>query len=208
MKIALFGATGMIGQRILREALQRGHEVTAVARDPSKLAVQDPRVHPVKANLLDPKSVANVVAGHDAVVSAFSPRGDQGFSSLTTAARSLIAGLKQAGVRRLIVVGGAGSLEVAPGVQLVNTPDFPAEWKPYAIAHADALNVFRAEGTGLDWTFFSPAALIEPGQRTGKFRLVVDAKSESRISAEDYAVALLDELEHPKHVGRRFTVGY
>ncbi len=213
MKIALFGATGMIGRRILQEAARRGHEVTAIARDPSKVVDVGPHVRPIQADLLDPKSVAAVVVGHEAVVSAFSPAGGQPLDALSAAARSLIAGLRQAGVRRLITVGGAGSLEVAPGLQLIDAPQFPAEWKGIAAAHGDALKVYQTEATGLDWTVFCPAALIEPGTRTGAYRtdtdrLVADAKGESRISAEDYAVALVDELEAPKHVGRRFTAAY
>jgi len=213
MKIALFGATGMIGQRVLAEAVSRGHQVTAVARDITKVKATGPNVRAVKADILDPNSVAGVVAGHDAVVSAFSPVGDQGLDSLVKSVRSLIAGLKQAGVKRLVAVGGAGSLEVAPGVQLVTVPQFPEAYKAIALAHGDALNVFRKEAGGLDWTSFSPAAVIAPGQRTGQFRLgedklVADAKGDSLISAEDYAVALVDELEHPKHIGKRFTAAY
>jgi len=213
MKIALFGASGMIGQRVLHEAVQRGHIVTAVARDPSKITETHPNIRPVKADLLDPKVVATVVAGHDAVVSAFSPSGGQSMDSLVASARSLIAGLKQAGVKRLIVVGGAGSLAVAPGLKLIDAPAFPAAYKEVAKAHSQMLDVMRAEANDLDWTNFSPAAIIEPGTRTGKFRLdtdnlVADAQGNSRISAEDYAVALVDELEKPKYIKKRFTAGY
>ncbi len=214
MRIALFGATGMIGQRILREAVARGHSVTAIARDPSKVT-SGPNVFAAKADVLDATSVAYVVTGHDAVVSAFSPlaTGDQGIDSLVASVRALMAGLTQNALRRLIVVGGAGSLEVAPGVQLVDTPEFPSAWKSVALAHGEALNVLRREAFGLDWTYFSPAAIIEPGTRTGTFRLgddklIVDEKGQSRISAEDYAVALIDELEKPRHIGKRFTIGY
>jgi putative NADH-flavin reductase len=127
------------------------------------------------------------------------------------ATRTLASGLKRAGVRRFLMVGGAGSLEVAPGLQLVDTPDFPEAWKPYALAHRDALAVLK--DSDLDWTNLSPAAFIQPGQRTGKFRLgkdtlVTDEKGGSRISAEDYAVALVDELEKPQYIRQRFTVGY
>lgn len=212
MKIALFGATGMIGQRVLREAVGRGHDVSAIARDPSKV-VADARVRPVRADVLDAASVASAVAGHDAVVSAFSPRGEQGVGAVLTATRSLIAGLRSAGVKRLVIVGGAGSLETGNGARVVDAPDFYVPWRPIALAHADALDVYRAEAVGLDWTYFSPAALIEPGERTGRFRLggdqlMTDANGNSRISAEDYAVALVDELETPAHVGRRFTIAY
>lgn len=212
MKIAMFGASGAIGQRILDEALRRGHTVTAVARNPARVS---PRAgaRAVAGNVLAPQSVATVVAGHDAAVSAFGPGADQPLTALADAARALIAGLTAAGVRRLVVVGGAGSLEVAPGVQLADTPQFPAAWKGVALAHRDALEVYRREAGGLAWTYLCPPALIEPGERTGQYRaggdqLLTDSQGQSRISAEDYAVALLDELETPKHIGRRFTVAY
>jgi hypothetical protein len=211
MKIALIGATGMIGQRILAEALRRGHEVTAIVRDPSRVA-EAPGVHAVAADVTDPATVARVVAGADAVVNAQGP-GHDAPESVITVTRALIAGLRQAGVKRLLVVGGAGSLEVAHGVQLIDTPEFPTAWKGVAQAHRDALEVYRAEAGDLDWSYLSPAALIQPGERTGKFRvggdqLLTDAEGKSRIAAEDYAIAMLDELENPQHVRKRFTVGY
>ena len=213
MKIALFGASGTIGQRILREALQRGHTVTAVVRDPSRLTEQHANLTAVSGNVLDPESVAATVAGHDAALSAYGPSGSQGVETVAEAARSLIAGLTKAGVKRLVVVGGAGSLEVAPGVKLIDSPQFPADYKPIAQAHADALDVYRKEGAALNWTNVSPAALIQPGERTGKFRLggdqfLTDAEGQSRISAEDFAIALLDEVESPRHIRQRFTVAY
>jgi hypothetical protein len=150
------------------------------------------------------------VKGSDAVISAYAP-GFETLGNLVLATQSLIAGLQKAGVRRFLMVGGAGSLEVAPGLQLVDAPDFPAAWKGIALAHRDALNVLK--GSDLDWTSLSPAALIEPGVRTGKFRLgtdqlVMDDKGESKISAEDFAVAAVDELEKNAHVRQRFTLGY
>ena len=213
MKIALFGATGMIGQRILAEALRRGHEVTAIARDPSKVTATGPGLHTAVGSVLDPQSVATLVSGQDAVVSAFSAGTSQPVESFPASARALIAGMTQAGVKRLIVVGGAGSLEVAPGVQLVDTDAIPEAWKPMVLAHRDTLQVLRAEGDVLDWTYFSPAAMIAPGERTGTFRLgddqlLTDAEGNSRISAEDYAVALVNELEAPQHIRRRFTAAY
>lgn len=215
MKIVLFGATGHIGQRIVREALDRGHDVLGVVRDPSRAQSPDPRVPLVQGDATDPASVAAAVAGADAVVTAVSPRpGTTGHApSLTDVARGLIAGLRQAGVRRLLVVGGAGSLEVAPGVALMDTPGFPPAYLGEATEGRDSLNVYRAEGEGLDWTFLSPAIVIQPGERTGRYRttgdaLLTDEQGNSLISYEDYAVALLDELENPKHVGRRFGVTY
>jgi hypothetical protein len=212
MNIALFGASGTIGRRILNEALRRGHTVTAIVRDPTRINEQPSGMRSLAGNILDPQSVAATVAGHDSVLSAFGPSGEAPMT-VVDAARSLIAGLKTAGVKRLVVVGGAGSLEVAPGVHLVDTPEFPVAWKWAALAHRDALNAFRAEGGDIDWTYVSPAALMAPGERTGKFRLggdqlLTDAEGQSRISAEDYAIAFLDEVEHPRHVRERFTVAY
>jgi putative NADH-flavin reductase len=209
MKIVIFGAGGTIGSRIAAEALRRGHAVTAVQRRP---AAAPPGTTAVQGDALDAASVARAVAGQDAVVNAIGPGPDEVATVAVDAARSLPAGLRQAGVRRLLVVGGAGSLEVAPGRQLVDSPDFPAAWRPPALAHRDALAVYRGIGD-LDWTYLSPAAHLLPGERTGSYRvgfdqLLVDERGESRISAEDFAVALLDEIERPAHVRRRITVAY
>ena len=208
MKLALFGANGMIGSRILSEALRRGHQVTAVVRDPAKFAMRHKNLTVVKGDVLDADGVASAVKGHDAVLSAVGSSTEV----ITGAVRSLSDGLTRAGVKRLVVVGGSGSLEVAPGIQLIDSPQFPKEWLAPARAHSAALATFR-KNTTLDWTNVSPPALIAPGERTGKFRLgtdqlVTDAKGESRISAEDYAIAFLDEVERPQHIRQRFTVGY
>ena len=208
MKIALLGAGGMIGSRIAAEALARGHEVTAVVRTPGKLAAKHARLKEVQGDALNAESIAQVVGGHDAVISAVSAPEQQ---ELLRATAAQIEGVRQARVPRLLVVGGAGSLEVAPGLELVDAPDFPAAYKPPALAHRAVLAVYRK--TDLDWTYLSPAAVITPGERTGKFRLgkdqlVTDAKGESRISAEDYAVAMIDELEKPRHIRQRFTLAY
>lgn len=208
MNIVLFGATGMIGSRILKELVSRGHKVTAVVRDVSRVP-SVPGVEAVQGDVLNPAAVAEAAKGSDAVISAYSPGPNA--AAIVDATKSLIVGLKQAGVKRLIEVGGAGTLFVAPNVRLVDAPNFPPEWKGIALAHGDALEVLR--GSDLDWTYLSPAAFIQPGERTGKFRLgkdtlVADEKGTSRISAEDYAVALVDELENPQYIRQRFTVGY
>ena len=208
MKLVLFGAGGMIGSRLLAEAQRRGHAVTVVARQPKKLGALTGRVLVVQGDVLDAASVAAAVKGHDAVLSAVGPTPD----IILGAARGLLEGLARAGTRRLVVVGGAGTLEVAPGVLLLQTPQFPAEYEEIALAHRDALALLR-QNASLDWTFVSPAALIAPGERTGIFRLggdqlLVNGSGESRISAEDFAVAFLDEVEKPRHLRRRFTVAY
>lgn len=212
MKIALFGASGTIGQRILQEALARGHEVTALVRNLERLKVTNPHLSVREVNVLEPASVTQAVTGHDIVISAIGPSGDQAEEVVVEAARSLIEGVSRAEVPRLLVVGGAGSLEVAPGVRLMDTPDFPAAWKGIAQAHANALAVYQTE-IYLNWIYASPAAFIEPGQRTGKYRvgtdqLLTNAEGKSYISAEDFAVAILDEVEHPRFDRQRFTVAY
>jgi uncharacterized protein len=212
MKIALFGASGNIGGRIAQEALARGHEVTAIVREPGRLELTHPKLKVVKGDILNPAEVALTAAGHDAVISAFGQGADGNPQSIPEAARSLLAGVQRAGVKRLIVVGGAGSLEASPGVALMDTPEFAADWKPTALAHADALAILQGN-IDLDWTFVSPAASIRPGERTGQFRtgadqLLRDEEGKSRISMEDFAVAVVDELENPKSIRRRFTVGY
>lgn len=212
MRIALFGATGRIGQRILHEALTRDHEVTAIVRDPARLSPTSPRLKTVKGDVLDPTHVAAAVVGHEVVISAIGPGIGANPQVLVEAARSLLVGLRKADVKRLIVVGGSGSLEVAPGTQFLDNPDFPAARMPIALAQRDALEAYRRDAT-LDWTYVSPPASIEPGQRTGKYRtggdqLVTDKQGRSFISMEDYAIALVDEVENPRFIRRRFTVAY
>jgi len=210
MKIAIIGATGTIGQRLVQEGLRRKYEITAATRDSSKIDKNTERLQGISVNVLDPISVEAVVAGHDVVINAFGPQfGNEG--ELIEAASAVIEGMKRAGVQRLLVVGGAGSLEVEPGVRLMDTPDFPAEIKPLAQAHADAYEIYSQ--SDLDWTYISPASWIEPGKRTGNFRigtnrLVTDDDGASRISIEDYAAALFDEVEDPLFIRTRFTVAY
>ena len=209
MNVTLFGATGNAGARILKELLSRGHQVTAIVRDPVKLAPQA-GLNIRKGDLSDEDQVAEAVRGTEAVISAYGP-GVKSPGELVGATERLVKGLNQAGVHRLLMVGGAGSLEVAPGVQLVDSGQLPEEWKPIALAHRDALEVLKA--SDLDWTSVCPAAFFEPGQRTGSYRLgkdnlVANEKGESRISMEDYAIAMVDELEKHAHPRQRFSVGY
>ena len=202
-KVALIGASGFIGSRLLAELSARGHAVTAIVRSPEKVAAL-PGVTAVKGDVFDKDGLAKSLAGHDAVISAV--------HFTASDPQVLLAAVRQSGVKRYLVVGGAGSLEVAPGVKLFNTPQFPAIYLDEARKGGVFLDLLEQEQV-LDWVFLSPSALIQPGERTGKFRLgtdqlLVDAKGDSSISAEDYAIALVDELEKPAHSRRRFTVGY
>jgi uncharacterized protein len=213
MKIALIGATGFVGSAILQEALNRGHEVTAIVRNPEKLPAR-PKLHPQKGDVYDEEEVARLAAGHDAVISAFNPGWSNPdiYNQQVKGTRAIISGVKKAGIKRLLFVGGAGSLEVKPGIQSVDLPGFPSEYKQGALATREALTMLRQE-TGLEWSFLSPSADVFPGQRTGQFRLgtdqlLKDAKGESRISVQDYAMAMIDEVEKPQHVRQRFTAGY
>jgi putative NADH-flavin reductase len=177
MKLAVIGATGNVGQRVVAEALRRGHEVVGVVRDPSAVQSPDKRVRLVKGDATNADDVARVTRGADAVVSAISPRPNaRGMAapSLSTNARALIKGLRDAGVKRVLYVGGASSLEVAPGKALADTPDFPEAYREEAREGRDALAIWRNEGKGLDWTYLSPAAEIAPGNRTGMYRTTGD----------------------------------
>jgi len=203
MKIALIGATGFIGSRLLAELTSRGHQVTAIVRNLEKVP-QGAGVTAKKGDVYDKDGLAALLAGHEAVISAVH------YTASDPA--TLLAAVKQSGVKRYLVVGGAGSLEVAPGVKLFDTKEFPAIYLDEARKGGAYLDLLKGE-TGLDWSFLSPSALIEPGERTGKFRLgkdqlLVDGNGQSRVSAEDYAIALVDELEKPAHSRQRFTVGY
>jgi putative NADH-flavin reductase len=213
MKIALIGATGFVGSAVLTEALQRGHQVTAIVRHPEKLP-QHANLTARKADAYDATAIAQSVADHDAVVHAFNPGwGEAKLRELfIEGTKAIFAGVKQAGVKRLLVVGGAGSLYVAPNLQLIDTPDFPAEYKEGAEGARQALNLIRGENE-LDWTFISPPALLQPGERSGRFRvggdqLLMDGDHPARITVADLAVAIIDELEQPQHIRQRFTVGY
>ncbi|MBV2152735.1 NAD(P)-dependent oxidoreductase [Kitasatospora sp. SUK 42] len=233
MHIGVIGASGVIGSRIVTEALQRGHRVTAFSRDAS--AITDPRENLswASVDVLDAASIAAVLPGLDVLISGYQPgnaakdfddavrRAIADPTVYATAARALLKALDSHPRTRLIVIGGAGSLEIAPGVvrtdheelvhEALDALGLPREYTAAVLGHRDALNVLRLSNRL--WTYFSPAELIAPGERTGRFRIggdqpVLDADGRSRISAEDAAVALIDEAELPRFVQRRFTIGY
>ncbi|CAG5069147.1 hypothetical protein DYBT9623_01883 [Dyadobacter sp. CECT 9623] len=216
MKIALIGATGFVGSHVLNELIDRGHEVVAIARNVDKIPA-DNLVTAVAANVLDPTEVTAAVAGVDAVISAYNPGWSNPniYNEFLAGARSIQQGVKDSGVGRILVIGGAGSLEIKPGLQLIDTPKFPEEFKPGAGAAREYLNIIRQE-TELDWTYLSPAIEMGPGApggRTGSYRTdlnkpVFNESGRSTISVEDLAVAIADEIEHSNHIKERFTVGY
>ncbi|MFC9590187.1 NAD(P)-dependent oxidoreductase [Streptomyces sp. NPDC056944] len=235
MHIGVIGATGTLGSRVVAEALERGHHIRAFSRDATEAAAGETRANITWASLdvLDREAVAAVLPGLDVLVSAFQPgnasrdladtvrRSIADAGVYATAARSLLKALESHPRTRLIVIGGAGSLEVEPGVVLADAEDrlhatldgvgLPREYAAAVRGHRDALNVLRVSNRR--WTYFSPAEDIAPGTRTGRFRIgedqpVRDAEGRSRVSAEDAAVALVDEAELPRFVQRRFTIGY
>ncbi|AOR24526.1 NAD(P)-dependent oxidoreductase [Clostridium taeniosporum] len=211
MKIALIGSTGNAGKRILNEAINRGHEVIAIVRDELKIKDNNENLTVLNGDIFKLDTLENKLEGVDVLVSAFGPKfGEE--NTLIEATNNLISLVKKSGTNRLVVMGGAGSLKVEDGTELVNTEGFPADWKPVALAHSESLDIYRSEKE-VNWTYLSPAALIEPGERTGKYTigdeyLVVDEKGQSKISFEDFAVAIMDEIEAPKHIKSRFTVAY
>jgi putative NADH-flavin reductase len=225
--IGIFGATGVIGSRVVAEAAGRGHQVTGYTRDTSQAGQDSDAVRWHIADVLDPASVALAIDGVDVVVNAIStgrdiPETIANADVLPKAADSLLTALEQHPATRLIVVGGAGSLEVRPGLQVVDVDGFaeglpdalgvPPEYVRVVRAHREALNRYRTSNR--NWTYLSPSAgLVLPGKRTGRFRvggnqLLVSTDGRSDISAEDLAVAIIDEAELPRHIQRRFTVGY
>jgi uncharacterized protein len=203
MNVALLGITGNVGTRLSAELLRRRHEVTGIARNPDKVSSQS-GLTTKRGDVKNEAELAQLLAGHDAVIHSVT------FQSSDP--HKVLSATRKVGVKRLLVVGGAGSLAVAPGKQLVDTPEFPDIYKAEALAGRDFLNVLCTEKE-LDWTFLSPSAFLAPGERTGKFRLgrdelLIGADGESKISMEDFAIALVDELENPGHSRQRFTVGY
>jgi putative NADH-flavin reductase len=213
VNIALLGATGFVGSALLNEALDRGRTVSAIVRHPEKLAPRD-RLVVKRGDVYDAALLANLIQGQDAVISAFHPgwKDPNLYDDQVRGTASIIAAIKKAGIKRVLWVGGAGGLEVKSGVRVIESPDLPDWVRPGSLATMEALEELRKEPE-LEWSFLAPSAQLQPGIRTGKFRLgtdklLVDSNGQSRISVQDYAVARIDELEHPKHIRQRFTVGY
>ncbi|EOU2462804.1 NAD(P)-dependent oxidoreductase [Vibrio navarrensis] len=211
MKVAVLGASGWIGSQIVEEAVTRGHQVIALVRNPSAIERQDVEVR--QLDVLAEQDFAQALQGVDTVIASIGGRAAGNHDMVERSAAKLLEQLPNAGVKRLLWVGGAGSLEVAPGVQLVTVPDFPAEYKDEALAQSQALQVFRNSDSPLNWTFVSPAAEIFPGEKVGQFRvggdqLLTDTQGHSKISVADFASAMLDELETAKHAKQRISVAY
>ncbi|ARM16200.1 MULTISPECIES: NAD(P)-dependent oxidoreductase [Rhizobium] len=216
MSILLFGASGNIGSNIRKEALLRGHRVTAVTRS-ADLEPQE-RLTALKADIADEDEVAKIAAGHDAVISAYSPglrrhSAEEAAELIRKAHDALFAGVKRSEVRRIIIVGGVGSLEASPGVDVVDSDFYPAEHKAHTLRNREILRSLKRGDYDLDWSYVSPPLSIKPGERTGKFRLgedklLRDDAGESRISEADFAIAVVDELERGRFIRRRFTAAY
>lgn len=216
MSIVVFGASGNIGGNIRKEALSRGLRVTAVTN--SSALEAEPNLTALTADLADTEAVAKIVSGHDAVISAYSPglrkyTADEAAELIRRAHESLFEGVKLGGVKRIILVGGVGSLEASPGVDVVDSDFYPADHKAHTLRNREIVRALKRGEYDLDWTYVSPPLEIKAGERTGKFRLgedqlLRDADGNSRISEADFAVAILDELEQGRFVRRRFTAAY
>jgi uncharacterized protein len=213
MRVLIFGAGGRVGKAIALEALKRGHSVNGVTRGGTIDGIPDMRFRPIAGDVTDLPTVTALIEANDVTASAIGPKPGEDPMMLATAAKVLIEAAKKAGRRRLVVVGGAGSLETAPGKRLMDEPRFPEGSKPVAQAHAAALEQFRALKEELDWTYVSPAELLEDGPRTGRFRvggdlLLVDPDGKSHVSIPDFAVAFVDELGRGGHLKKRVSVAY
>ena len=214
-KIVIIGATGYVGSAILKEALGRGHQVIAIVRDPSKLTLIHPHLKVVGGNVTDTDFLSRELAKSDAVISAFNPGWSNPniYEETLEGYGSILCAVRNSGVHRFLMVGGAGSLLVAPGRQLMDEPDVPKKLLPGIRGMANVYTDLLLPEKSVDWVFLSPAANMAPGERTGKFRLgkdelIVDESGDSNISVEDFAVAMIDELEQEKHHQERFTLGY
>jgi len=214
-RIALIGASGFVGSALLKESLKRGHTVTAIVRNPEKITLNDPNLQIIQGDVLSEQSIPDLIKGVDVVISAYNPGWTNPNISMetTTAYNSIISSVKKAKIPRLLIVGGAGSLYVAPEKRVMDTGVIPESYLPAVESLANVLYELQKNEKELDWAYFSPAGNIEPGERTGKFRLgkdqlIVDKDGKSNISVEDYAVAMLDEIDSPAHHRERFTIGY
>lgn len=217
MKIALIGASGFVGSHILEELVSRGHEVTTITRHPEKVKSDSSLVSKVKGDVSNVEELTGILKGHDVVISSYNPgwTNPNIYQDFLDGAQAIQQAVKASGVKRYIVIGGAGSLFVAPGVQLVDTPQFPAEWKPGALAAREYYNIIQKE-QDLDWTFLSPAIEMHQGTagtrkgvyRTGKDNPVFDENGRSVISVEDLSIAIVDEAEKGAHKKERFTVAW
>lgn len=214
-KVALIGASGYIGSQLVKELLSRGYQVTAIVRSADKIKNDDKNLKVVSADVFDTDKLAEVLKNNDAVISAYNPgwTNPNIYDDTIKGYQSIIEAVKKAGIKRLQAVGGAGSLLVAPGKTVVDSGAIPDEILPGVKALALVLKDQFLPEKELDWVFFSPAGTIEPGERTGKYRLgldnlITDDQGNSKISVQDYAKAMVDELENPKHHQQRFTIGY
>lgn len=214
-KIVIIGATGYVGSAILKEALGRGHQVKAIVRDPSKLTLIHPHLKVVGGSVTDTDFLSRELAKSDAVISAFNPGWSNPniYEETLEGYGSILCAVRNSGVHRFLMVGGAGSLLVAPGRQLMDEPDVPKKLLPGIRGMVKVYTDLLLPEKSVDWVFLSPAANMAPGERTGKFRLgkdelIVDESGDSNISVEDFAVAMIDELEQEKHHQERFTLGY
>lgn len=214
MNILLIGATGFVGTVILNEALNRDHKITAVARHTEKISITDENITVKAADILKQNEAVEVIKGHDAIISAYNPDWNDPdiYDNYKKGYRSIFEGMHKTEVKRIIMIGGAGSLYIKPGMQLIDSPEFPKEWKQGALAARDVLKEIQNDNY-LEWTFVSPAVQLVQGKRTGNFRygvdeILYDDNGNSSISVQDLAVAVLDELENTKHLRKRFTVAY
>jgi len=214
-EIVLIGASGFVGSAILKEALDRGFKVKAVVRHPEKIKTVHKDLIVRQSDVSSADAVAEVCKGADAVISAYNPgwKNPDIAKETTLVYKAILEGVRKAGVKRFLVVGGAGSLLISPGKRIMDSGLIPESYLPAVRALADVYLIDLTAEKSIDWVFFSPAGIIEPGQRTGKFRLgkddmIVNEKGESKISVQDYAVAMIDEVEKPSHHKERFTIGY
>lgn len=214
-KVALIGASGFIGSQLVKELLSRGYQVTAIVRSADRIKNDDKNLKVVSADVFDTDKLAEVLKNNDAVISAYNPgwTNPNIYDDTIKGYQSIIEAVKKAGIKRLQAVGGAGSLLVAPGKTVVDSGAIPDEILPGVKALALVLKDQFLPEKELDWVFFSPAGTIEPGERTGKYRLgldnlITDDQGNSKISVQDYAKAMVDELDNPKHHQQRFTIGY